>query len=904
MTINRFSSRLERLDKAFLGERLRGARSYKRIAGYFRSSIFELIGEEIEDIPEVRIVCNSELDPRDILVSRAVREAKLKEKWNELPPESESLLHRGSYRRLYELLSRGNVKIKVVAADTLFLHGKAGVIELADGSKTSFLGSVNETRRAFRHNHELLWEDASEDAVAWVEEEFEALWKNGHDLPDAIIQEIKRLSDRVEVQLADCGDEKLPGAVFAEAPIYRAGEQLQPWQRSFVVNFMEHRNTFGKARLLLADEVGVGKTLSLATSAILAALKGDGPVLILCPSTLTHQWQVELKDQLGVPSAVWLSNRKLWVDPAGHVIRTRGEEDITKCPYRIAIVSTGLIFQPTKERELLLRRSYGTVVLDEAHKARRRGGIGAGRDEWNNLLDFMLQIGHRSKNVLLGTATPIQTEVHELWDLLRILNVGAEFVLGRPTVSQWSEEATDLVSGKVTLDDARDAWALIQHPLPPGREHRLFAEIRNALDLDPTQFHAPHAYSSLPGDVREGIQDALERKVNGLHFFQQNNPIIRHTVLRQRRALEDMGLLKRVAVDVHPDPKRVGFAYPGIVFEEAIGLPTNHFFDLAYKAAEAFTAKMRERSSAAGFVRSLLLQRICSSFASGLYTAEKLLTKEILDEEELSADQLNTLAAITEAERVHLQRIVDELSRPEARDPKLATVRYFLTEHQIEGKSWLEHGCIIFSQYYDTAAWVASELAATMPEEPIGLYAGAGKSRMYVGPNHSSVEREDIKSAVRNHQIRLVIATDAAAEGLNLQTLGTLINVDLPWNPSRLEQRLGRIKRFGQARESVDMLNLVYHGTQDEKVYRVLSNRMRDRYDIFGSLPDVIDDEWIDDIEQMEEELDRYWSRRGQAQNAFQLRYRDAVDPQENQWERCSKVLARNDLVERLSEAW
>lgn len=91
------------------------------------------------------------------------------------------------------------------------------------------------------------------------------------------------------------------------------------------------------------------------------------------------------------------------------------------------------------------------------------------------------------------------------------------------------------------------------------------------------------------------------------------------------------------------------------------------------------------------------------------------------------------------------------------------------------------------------------------------------------------------------------MATDAACEGLNLQTLGTLINIDLPWNPSRLEQRIGRIKRFGQRRDRVDMLNLVYHGSEkptvDEKVYAKLSARMKDRYDIFGTLPDVIEDD-------------------------------------------------------------
>jgi hypothetical protein len=72
--------------------------------------------------------------------------------------------------------------------------------------------------------------------------------------------------------------------------------------------------------------------------------------------------------------------------------------------------------------------------------------------------------------------------------------------------------------------------------------------------------------------------------------------------------------------------------------------------------------------------------------------------------------------------------------------------------------------------------------------------------------------------------------------------------VDLPWNPSRLEQRLGRIKRIGQARRNVDMLNLVYHDTQDEEIYRALSRRLKDKFDIFGSLPDTIEDDWIENI--------------------------------------------------------
>jgi superfamily II DNA/RNA helicase len=177
---------------------------------------------------------------------------------------------------------------------------------------------------------------------------------------------------------------------------------------------------------------------------------------------------------------------------------------------------------------------------------------------------------------------------------------------------------------------------------------------------------------------------------------------------------------------------------------------------------------------------------------------------------------------------------------------------------------------------------------------------------LFRGEEFSTVEREYIKGAVKRHEIKLVVATDAACEGLNLQTLGTLINVDLPWNPSKLEQRLGRIKRFGQVRRTVDMLNLVYAQTRDEKVYSVLSRRLKDKFDIFGSLPDTLDDEWIDDQQQMDEELDKYIERRQAAKNAFELRYqtRESIDPGKERWELCSKVLARTELLEKLNEGW
>lgn len=293
----------EHLGHTYLQDRLRGAVSYDRIAGYFRSSVFEVAGEEIEAVVgKVRIVCNGELNSNDVVTARAAV-AAITQKWMEVPPELDSLLNRKRYKRLYDLLRSGKVEIKVLPrSKSPFLHGKAGAIRRADGTGVAFLGSVNETDEGWSHNYELLWEDSSEAAVKWVEEEFTALWKLGVLLPETVITEIGRVASRSEYASieewrnqaeghASAGlEDRVAAAAVVEAPVYRAGECLYPWQKNFVSLVLKHRRRHGKARLLLADEVGLGKTMSLGTAALMTALLGDGPVLLLVPATLTLQW--------------------------------------------------------------------------------------------------------------------------------------------------------------------------------------------------------------------------------------------------------------------------------------------------------------------------------------------------------------------------------------------------------------------------------------------------------------------------------------------------------------------------------------------------------------------------------------------------------------------------------------
>jgi hypothetical protein len=102
--LDQFSSRLGRLSSVYLKDRLQGASEYVRIAGYFRSSIFELVNEEIETIGKVR--SNSDLDPEDINAAKHAREQLLKEKWNKIDDAVESLQRRPRYHRLFETISK------------------------------------------------------------------------------------------------------------------------------------------------------------------------------------------------------------------------------------------------------------------------------------------------------------------------------------------------------------------------------------------------------------------------------------------------------------------------------------------------------------------------------------------------------------------------------------------------------------------------------------------------------------------------------------------------------------------------------------------------------------------------------------------------------------------------------
>jgi PLD-like domain/SNF2-related domain len=259
-------------------------------------------------------------------------------RWHDNALEVEALLNRDRYRRLDAFLAKHGQAVRV-APDSIcgFLHGKAGVIELSDGRKLGFIGSMNETRSGWQRHYEILWEDESPEGVTWIEQEFEFPWNAARPLPDAVIREVRRRGYRREVLFDEIGDDdNLAPAALVESPLYREGLSLQPWQQGFIAECLRHYHNQGTVRLLLADEVGLGKTLSLATAPLALCLLSDKehqsrkPVVIFAPATLCEQWQTELIDKLGIPCVRWETQRKVWLDVDERTISPAGREQIMR----------------------------------------------------------------------------------------------------------------------------------------------------------------------------------------------------------------------------------------------------------------------------------------------------------------------------------------------------------------------------------------------------------------------------------------------------------------------------------------------------------------------------------------------------------------------------------------------
>lgn len=912
--LNRHSSRRASLYESFLKPRLAGAQRYDRIAGYFQSSLLELASESLADIPRIRIVCNTEVSAEDVKTVRMASGARRKEleegllrlAWNAgnfphlvdvhgVPAQTrlnvlhDMLMASGKAGRLFEIRL-------VPDSEFGFVHGKGGIVE-GDWGKTSFIGSANDSARAWTKNYELVWEDDTPESVKWVQEEFDALWDKGFPLSEFIVKQIGRLSQRTVIEHVGPWKEKpTPAPLLAEVPT--ATELFGFWdhQKYFInLAFQEHlkyrEDAQRGARFLLCDGVGLGKTLQLGALAKLIGTLDSMPILIMAPKPLLAQWQEELLLKLAIPSARWEGGGWLTERDEFHPALPG---KATNCPRKIGIVSTSVVTSaPLSARnsalvEQLLEKRFSCVIWDEAHKI-RRGNLSVNNvyspPEKKLLYKFAESLAARTKTLLLATATPVQLHSMELWDLLYILSMNNPQVLGSPN-SLWRKvdgpEVFDIVAGRKEIEGYGEKWRYWRDPMPSPLDAKAhaFEWVRQDLGLAGTDSQATDADQDAVDDARKFDLEFLP--------LREVNPFTQWVVKRSRDRLEAEGKLVKIEMVPHGDGQPI---------------LCSHSMGQAFELAEGFAKALHHRVKAGGFIKTLLQRRVGSSLVAGLKTTDKMLAGKQPDEDEDPDEEGSSIYPLTDDEKALLQRLRDHLASHLGHedDPKFERVRDVLNL-DFDGQKWVERGVLIFTQFYDSAYALAEYLQKHF-DEPIGLYSNSSSSKLLEAGRVQSVDRELLKEKVTQGRLKLLIGTDAASTGLNLQRLGCLINLDLPWNPTILEQRKGRVQR-GTLAKRIPFYNMRYDQGAEQKLYETLNARIQEVTAIFGTIPDFIVDQWVTDMLE-----DKAWDENTvltiieeRQQNPFTLK--ETTESLDTDWEGTAEVLNQTEAYRELASGW
>jgi hypothetical protein len=343
--------------------------------------------------------------------------------------------------------------------------------------------------------------------------------------------------------------------------------------------------------------------------------------------------------------------------------------------------------------------------------------------------------------------------------------------------------------------------------------------------------------------------------------------VFRHTraTLRayQERGLVQGGLAKRQPEDIPVDFQT---ATERALYNRIDDL-CRRFYRLADLPAEErsgvgfLMAVFRKRlaSCFAAFQRSLERRRdLIAAIQQGLadFDAQRALYGDVAEEEE-DEDFETDISTLLDRERQRLVRLYHDPRRRDELEAERLYLQDYITalgqvavdskfdafQHQLAAVVAEGHRAIVFTQYLDTLDFIRTQLVARYGAR-MACYSGRGGEIWDPLANAwRVVDKAEIKARSRRdhaHAIQILLGTDAASEGLNLQQFSALINYDLPWNPMRVEQRIGRIDRIGQEAPTVKIFNLYMQGTIEEDAYYTLRHRIGAFEEVIGPLQPIL----------------------------------------------------------------
>jgi superfamily II DNA or RNA helicase len=768
-------------------------------------------------------------------------------------------------------------------------HEKAGILEDCAGNRLAFNGSINETAYGWTHNWESFhvyttWGDGAVHVHA-EEATFQRLWANQArralvlDVPTAARQALLTYmppQDQMPVRLHDLANiaiashaqsspavsppipppldrRRLLWGFLRYAPSFpnggeRIGEAtcaITPWPHQ--IRAFHRMYDHWPPKLLIADEVGLGKTLQAGMLLRQAWLSGRARrILVMAPKAVLRQWQLELREKCNLNWPIYDGHTLAWCpSPAfdGPRIQpvSRHEWHTEPC----VLASSYLLRRRDRERELLEDAApWDLIVLDEAHHARRRGGGLGSDDRPNQLLHLMQALRHRTDGLILLTATPMQVSPIEVYDLLSLL--------GFPPA--WHVQAF------------LDFFTYAAKPNPSHAELAHMASLFRAVEqtygevsLEEAQRFASNGSRIAARKLLRTLRDPAATPLRQLETTERRAAVrlmkahtpLRRLVSRYTRELLrqyfragklNMAIAERMVEDRFVDLTEA---------ERRVYNAVEHYISTTYNAATAATR------TAVGFVMTIYRRRLASSF----YALARTLERHLLavtqpsapsdgaaqdGEEDIFDDEIAEEAMDTEdAERLEREALlleeqgdIHDLLRAVQylpTDTKVRVLHEVLRDLRAQGYTHV----MIFTQYTDTMDFLRDELVQAFGPS-IMCFSGRGGEVPTPDGDWCVISREETKQLFRAGRGGILLCTDAAAEGLNFQFCGALVNYDMPWNPMRVEQRIGRIDRLGQQYAHIRIVNLHYRETVETDVYMALRQRIQLFQTFVGRLQPIL----------------------------------------------------------------
>jgi superfamily II DNA or RNA helicase len=633
------------------------------------------------------------------------------------------------------------------------------------------------------------------------------------------IGEVLRLSETGGVYVADVVFESRSGRRLETLPVQRLEKAMSPWDKLRTGQFDNPKdfllrqlawqfalgNTGGeltnsrtqllphqillthdvikmsRRRLLIADEVGLGKTVE--TGMVIRELIARGEakrVLILCPAGLIKNWQNELRgcfrlefDVLGVDfhdssPGVWENKSRV-------------------------IASIDTVKRPARMERLLNAPRFDLVIVDEAHHVSRIRYGKKQQTTQNYRLMEALQ-GH-TRDLLFLSATPHQGDNFQFWSLVNLLDnhlfdspeamISHRSLLNRVMVRRTKREVVD-ANGKALFVRRQVHTETFE---PALREQRFYEQLTSYLK---TGYEAAGVFRS---GRTTSAQRAIGFVMTAFQKMMSSSPRAIKQALRRRLLV----LLVREQIEV--ERKRRANIAPELA-EQYVRLQD----EMRILSREILlTSGTIIHGADADTYIAQVRQRIVRKLADMEETTEWSLDSDEEGDEGVYGD-----AEIPD-ESARVRELVGLV--PEGTDRKfdrLLSVISGLREVN-EGERF-----IIFTQYRETLEFLRIELSKIYGAEKIATIKG--------GPLEDKIEAAE--SFWDENGAKFLISTSAGGEGINLQCARVLFNYDLPWNPMAVEQRIGRIHRFGQ-KEVAQVYNLVGKDTVEERVYGLLTEKLQ-----------------------------------------------------------------------------